>query len=301
MPSWLIRLLPLAAALLGFLFFNFNPATVFLGDSGALMIGFLLGCYGIVWTGHRVTGEGLAIPLLALSVPIMDLALSIVRRRLKKQPIFSADRRHIHHRLLDRGLSVRRVALILYAVGIAGGLFGLLLSYTRGDAELRAIVIAGLAVAAIGGVRELRYPEFEIAGRLLFRGEFYKVFAERLRTKELAQALERARTGEEWWSLLTASAREWNWVQLKWICHGAVREEVLAARKPSWSFVIELSDAESILVDGDTQTAGLSPDLIALSAILRRTFQRGLREWEQPRSLLTREFRPLNRRNPPPF
>ena len=121
--------LPLAGALLGFLFFNFNPANVFLGDSGALTIGFLLGCYGIIWTGHRVTAAGLAVPLLALCVPIADLCLSIVRRRLKKQPIFSADRGHMHHRLLDRGLSVRRVAVILYAVTIAGGLLGLLLSW----------------------------------------------------------------------------------------------------------------------------------------------------------------------------
>ena len=130
--------LPLAGALLGFLVFNFNPATVFLGDSGALTIGFLLGCYGIVWAGHRVTVEGLAIPLLALCVPLSDLGLAIIRRRLKRQPIFSADRGHIHHRLLDRGLSVRRAALILYAVGIAGGVFGLLLGYTGGHIVLRS-------------------------------------------------------------------------------------------------------------------------------------------------------------------
>ncbi|MGA2715700.1 MAG: MraY family glycosyltransferase [Bryobacteraceae bacterium] len=274
--------LPLAGALLGFLVFNFSPATVFLGDSGALTIGFLLGCYGIVWTGHQVTGQGLAIPLLALCVPLMDLGLAIVRRRLKKQPIFSADRGHIHHRLLERGLSVRRVAVILYAVGIAGGLSGLTLSYTGGNVVLRAIVIAGLAIAAMAGVRELRYPEFEVAGRLLFRGEFHTVFAERLRMKQLAQTLERAKTGEEWWQLLVAAARQWNWVQLKWISPGGLRDEVLAVRKPSWSFVIQLSDAESVQVEGIEPTTELSPDLIALSAILRRTFQRGLREWEQP-------------------
>ena len=108
------------------------------------------------------------------------------------------------------------------------------------------------------------------------------MFAERLRMKQLAQTLERARTGEEWWRLLTAAAREWNWVRLKWTSPGGFREEVLAPRKPSWSFAIELSDAESVQVEGVAQTAELSPDLIALSAILRQTFQRGLREWEQP-------------------
>ena len=63
---------------------------------------------------------------------------------------------------------------------------------------------------------------------------------------------------------------------------GGLREEVLAARTPSWSFVVELSDSESVQLEGVEQTAELSPDLIALSAILRRTFQRGLREWKQP-------------------
>jgi hypothetical protein len=69
---------------------------------------------------------------------------------------------------------------------------------------------------------------------------------------------------------------------MKWTSPGGFREEVLVARKPCWAFVIELSDTESIQVAGDAPPAGFSPDLIDLSAILRRTFQRGLREWEQP-------------------
>jgi len=278
----ILTALPLAAALLGFLVFNFNPATVFLGDSGALTAGFLLGCFGIIWAGHRVTATRIAIPILVLCVPMLDSGLSIVRRSLKRQPIFAADREHIHHRLRERGLSVRRVAFTLYAVGIAGGLLGLLLSFTGGNIVLQGIVLAGLAAAALAGIRELRYPEFEVAGRLLFRGEFHRVFAERLRMTQLAQTLERAGTGDEWWRLLIAASREWNWVRLKWIGPGGLREEVLAVRKPSWSFVIELSDSESVQVEGVEQTAELSPDLIALSAILRRTFQRGLREWNQP-------------------
>lgn len=274
--------LPLAFALLGFLVFNFNPATVFLGDSGALTAGFLLGCFAIIEAGHGVTATRIAIPMLILCVPMLDLGLSIVRRRLRKQPIFSADRAHIHHRLLERGLSVRRVAFILYAVGICGGLLGLMLSFTDGNTAVYWIVLAGLAALALAGIRELRYPEFEVAGRLLFHGDFHRVFADRLRMKQLAQTLERSGSSDEWWRLLVAAAREWNWVQLRWIRHGGHREEVLADRKSSWSFVIELSDSESIQVEGVEQTTGISPDLIALSAIVRRTFERGLREWNQP-------------------
>jgi UDP-GlcNAc:undecaprenyl-phosphate GlcNAc-1-phosphate transferase len=281
-PILAFTALPLAGALLGFLAFNFNPATVFLGDSGALTIGFLLGCYGIMWTGHRVTGQGLAVPLLALCVPMLDLGLAIVRRRLRNQPIFSADRGHIHHRLLDRGFTVRRAALVLYAVGVAGGLAGLVLSSTGGHMALRAVLIAGLTAAGLAGIRELRYPEFEVAGRLLFRGEFQKVFAGKLRLTQLAQSLERAGTRDEWWRLLGAAAHEWKWVRLKWISPGALREDVLDSRRPSWSFAIELTEMESVQVEGDTQTAADAPDLVSLAEILSRTFQRGLREWRQP-------------------
>ena len=111
------------------------------------------------------------------------------------------------------------------------------------------------------------------------------MFTEKLRMKQLAQALERARTVDEWWQLLTAAGREWDWVRLKWVGQGGFREETLAARKSSWSFVVELTVAESLHVEGDVpavQTAAYPPDLIALAAILSRTFQRGLREWRQP-------------------
>ena len=92
--------LPLAGCLLGFLCFNFNPATVFLGDCGSLLIGFLLGCFGAIWANKSVTLFSLTAPLMALSLPLIDVLLCIIRRWLRNQPIFSADRGHIHHRLL---------------------------------------------------------------------------------------------------------------------------------------------------------------------------------------------------------
>jgi UDP-GlcNAc:undecaprenyl-phosphate GlcNAc-1-phosphate transferase len=80
---------PLAGCLLGFLCYNFNPATIFLGDSGSLLIGFLLGCFGVIWTQKSATFLGMAAPLMALSIPLLDVGLAIVRRALKRQPIFS--------------------------------------------------------------------------------------------------------------------------------------------------------------------------------------------------------------------
>ena len=99
--------LPLIGALLGFLFYNFSRATMFLGDSGALLIGYLVGCYGIMYT-ERATALGALVPLMVISVPLMDLSLSVVRRFMTNRPIFAADQGHIHHRLLDSGFTPRR-------------------------------------------------------------------------------------------------------------------------------------------------------------------------------------------------
>ena len=105
---------PLAGALLGFLRYNFPPATVFLGDSGSLLVGFLLGCYAVDWAAKATSIAGLAAPVLALAIPLLDTALAVVRRLAGRQHIVTADRGHIHHMLLDRGLSPRKTVWLLY-------------------------------------------------------------------------------------------------------------------------------------------------------------------------------------------
>jgi UDP-GlcNAc:undecaprenyl-phosphate GlcNAc-1-phosphate transferase len=94
---------PLAGALIGFLRYNFNPASIFLGDCGSLSIGFLLGCYAVMWSQKSATLLGMAAPAIVLAAPLVDTALSIARRFIQHKPIFGADRGHLHHRLLDRG------------------------------------------------------------------------------------------------------------------------------------------------------------------------------------------------------
>src|SRR6185437_8896845 len=107
---------PLIGALLGFFPYNFSPASIFLGDSGSLLIGFLLGAYGVLWSDKSATLLGMTAPLMAVAIPLFDTALAILRRFLRGQPIWAADRGHIHHRLLDRGLSPKRVVMVLYGV-----------------------------------------------------------------------------------------------------------------------------------------------------------------------------------------
>jgi len=157
-PALACTSLVLIGALVGFLCFNIRRATVFLGDSGALLIGFLLGCCGLLWS--RETGPQISMfaPVLVIWVPVMDLGLAVVRRSIARRPIFSADQGHIHHRLLKRGLTPGQAVGILYAFGICAGTLAFLL----GAQQLRpwqAPVIAGFLLLTVVCVRELRYSE----------------------------------------------------------------------------------------------------------------------------------------------
>jgi UDP-N-acetylmuramyl pentapeptide phosphotransferase/UDP-N-acetylglucosamine-1-phosphate transferase len=96
---------PMAGALLGFLRYNFNPASIFLGDSGSLLVGLLLGCYAALWSQKSATMLGMAAPLMALAIPLLETSLSILRRALRNRPVFGADAGHIHHKLLEQGLT----------------------------------------------------------------------------------------------------------------------------------------------------------------------------------------------------
>ena len=150
----------LACGLLGFLCYNFSRATMFLGDSGALLIGFLLGCCGVLWSQQTGVQVGMIAPVLVIWLPIMDLGLSILRRWAAGRPIFSADRGHIHHRLLDRGLTPKEAVLLLYAWGACGGVFAFLLGYPPAS-PWRVLVIAGFLAMTFVGIRQLRYTEFK--------------------------------------------------------------------------------------------------------------------------------------------
>jgi UDP-GlcNAc:undecaprenyl-phosphate GlcNAc-1-phosphate transferase len=108
----------IVGALLGFLVFNFNPARIFMGDSGSYLLGYVLATSVLAGaTAQKAsTAVSLLVPCLALGVPIFDTLFSMVRRFLERRPIFSPDRGHIHHRLLDMGLTHRRAVLTIYAV-----------------------------------------------------------------------------------------------------------------------------------------------------------------------------------------
>jgi UDP-GlcNAc:undecaprenyl-phosphate GlcNAc-1-phosphate transferase len=147
----------LAGATLGFLRLNFYPASIFLGDSGSLFIGFMLAALALAGSEKAPTIVAVAIPIVSLGLPILDVVLAVLRRFVAGKPLFDGDKHHIHHKLLKRGLSQRNAVLTLYAVTAGFGFLSLVLLQQR-----RAIALV-LAVAGIGiflGVQQLRYQEF---------------------------------------------------------------------------------------------------------------------------------------------
>jgi UDP-GlcNAc:undecaprenyl-phosphate GlcNAc-1-phosphate transferase len=161
--------LVLAGATLGFLFFNFHPASIFLGDSGSLFLGFMLAGIGLLSSQKSPTMVALAIPLVSLGLPVVDTGLAIVRRFLGGRPIFSPDRGHIHHRLLSLGHSPRKVALLLYGA-CAALAFGAMLMVREPGGSFIAIVLLVVGLGVGVAVQRLRFHEFEELGRIVRKG-----------------------------------------------------------------------------------------------------------------------------------
>src|ERR1051326_737328 len=151
--------LVLTGALAGFLRYNFNPASIFLGDSGSLFIGFTLAALSVQGSQKASTAVAVAIPILACGLPVVDAGVTIARRFVSGKPIFQGDREHIHHMLLARGWSQRRVALVLYGVCATFGLLALMFPAT--GSKLPGFMLFVVSVAVIVAVGHLRYHEVE--------------------------------------------------------------------------------------------------------------------------------------------
>lgn len=231
---------PLAGALMGFLRYNFNPASIFLGDSGSLTIGFLLGCYGVVWGQKSATVLGMTAPMMAVAVPLLDTAVAIVRRFLRQQPIFCADAAHIHHRLLARGLTPRQAALLLYgACGVAAAMS--LLASVAQD-QFKGALLVLFCVAAWAGVQHLEYAEFGVVGRMLQEGAFRRHLNSALVLKTLEDRLAQAKTAEDCWSAVREACRNFGFAHAELWVNGYYFEEIFddSNGDPTWGLDIPL-------------------------------------------------------------
>lgn len=139
---------------LGFLRYNFNPASIFMGDSGALLLGFSLGVVSLFAVARSALFVSLLVPILAAGVPIMDTAFAIIRRKRAHRPVDEADRGHIHHRLLEAGFTQRATVLIMWAWTAALALCAVLITELSGWARILILVV--IAVITGYGIIKLR-------------------------------------------------------------------------------------------------------------------------------------------------
>jgi UDP-GlcNAc:undecaprenyl-phosphate GlcNAc-1-phosphate transferase len=164
-PLMMLFTAALGGAVLGFLFYNFNPATIFMGDTGSMFLGFVLATTAIKTNQKHSMAIALIVPIIALGIPIADTLLAMARRAVRGAPLFSADRGHIHHRLLAMGLSHRAAVLVLYAgCATLGGLAIVIRFATPSQASW---FIAGLAVATTAALWKLGFLRWSSAARLL--------------------------------------------------------------------------------------------------------------------------------------
>jgi UDP-GlcNAc:undecaprenyl-phosphate GlcNAc-1-phosphate transferase len=237
---------PLLGALLAFLRYNFNPASIFLGDCGSLTIGFLLGCFALIWSQKSATLLGMAAPLMALAVPLLDTGVTVARRFLRRQPVFSPDRNHLHHRLLDRGFSTRKVALILYGVCGVAAAFSLLQSMPTN--RFSGLILIVFCVAAWVGIQSAGYIEFDTARHLVLTGTFRHLVSARLFVAEFEKKMCAAVTADDYWQTIREVGREFDCAHIRMALDGVVFEDRdrERERQPCCTMRIPLSENEYV-------------------------------------------------------
>ena len=207
-------MLGLLGSLVGFLFFNFNPAKIFMGDSGSMFLGFFLGTASLLFATKVATLMGLVLPALALGLPIFDMFLTVVRRVLNRQSVFSADRGHIHHRLVDSGLKHHHAVILMYIITLIIAGAAVLMMVLRGGGELIVFVVALLLLMSV----------FRVAGVLRFRKMFTQVQENLARSREVRRErrqfesirlrFREAWTFEQWWKAVRRMARRMGFARI---------------------------------------------------------------------------------------
>ena len=212
-----VLMLALLGSLTGFLFFNFNPAKIFMGDCGSLFLGFTIASASVMCATKSTALVGLALPVLALGVPIFDTIFSMLRRFLERRSMFSADRRHFHHKLFDMGLKQRHVVITIYVMTLLSAGLGMFMIVARDISALMIflciLLLLLLAFQVVGSVR-LR----DTIAALQKKYAITKQGHDEIRDFEDAQLnFRNARTYEQWWSAICKAAEQMDfaWLSLK--------------------------------------------------------------------------------------
>jgi len=210
-----VLMLALLGSLTGFLFFNFNPAKIFMGDCGSLFLGFIISASSVMCSTKSGALVGLALPILALGIPIFDTLFSILRRFLERRSIFAPDRSHFHHRLLDIGLNQRHVVIVAYIMTLLAAGLGMFMMVTRNIDSLvifLCILLLLLLIFRVVGAVRLRET---IAGLQ----QKYAITCQIKRETEIFEKVQlyfrQAKTFDQWWQAMCVAAEQLDFIRLK--------------------------------------------------------------------------------------
>jgi len=166
-PAFLLAVL--SGAIMGFLLYNFNPASIFMGDSGSYFLGYMLATLSILGSMKSQAAAVIFIPVVALGLPLMDTVFSTMRRFVTGKRIFAADSNHFHHRLIKMGYSQRRAVLVMYAMTIFFGAASLLMVGLRDDRNLIVLAVIGAGIVIL--IKRLGYLDGMTGRSLAMWGE----------------------------------------------------------------------------------------------------------------------------------
>jgi len=238
-----VLMLAMLGSLSGFLVFNFNPAKIFMGDCGSLFLGFTIATASVMCASKSSAFVGLALPMLALGIPIFDTLFSMLRRFLERRSVFSPDRSHFHHHLLALGLTQRHVVLVIYALTAIAASLGMFMMVTRNIQSLTilfcVLLLIVLVFRVVGSVR-LRET---IAGLQRKYTIAQRQMQERISFDQAQLHFRNTRTFDEWWQAVCEAAMrmDFAWVSLKTTDKdGTERTEIwrLADAQPDMSDVV---------------------------------------------------------------
>ncbi len=162
---WTVAILTaaLAGSALGFLQHNFNPAKIFMGDTGSMFLGYTLAAVSALGTVKSAATIAMVVPIVALGLPIMDTAFAIIRRFNSGKPIFKPDKGHLHHRLLAMGLSQKQVVLLMYVISACLGVSAILLTeanvYSAVGILMLLLLLAGVVASKTGVLKDTSSAE----------------------------------------------------------------------------------------------------------------------------------------------
>jgi UDP-GlcNAc:undecaprenyl-phosphate GlcNAc-1-phosphate transferase len=212
-----VMMLTLLGSLCGFLFFNFNPAKVFMGDCGSLFLGFTISSASVMCANKSSALVGLALPALALGIPIFDTLFSMLRRFLERRGLFSPDRGHFHHKLLDLGLHQKQVVIIIYGITLLFAGLGMFMMVARNSESLIIfgciLLLLLLLFRTVGSVRlhqtiSALQDKYRIANQRKL---------EQIRFEQAQLYMRNAQNYDQWWQAVcnTAQRLDFAWLSFK--------------------------------------------------------------------------------------